>query len=52
MNSYNYCCKLTHLPTKNAVGACAFVYLTQYFSKKYLLQLVLWNKLAPLKEQG
>ena len=33
----------------NEIAGSAFVHLTQYFSQ--LLQLVLWNKLATLKEQ-
>ena len=33
------------------ISASAFLHLTQYFSKK-MLQLVLWNKWDPLKEQG
>ena len=43
---------LTYSPTKIRMTASTFVHFTQYFSKKKLLQLGLWNKKAALKEQG
>ena len=50
MNNSNCCCGIFKLKNER-MGTCFREFNTVLFKQK-LLQLVLWNKYAPLKKQG
>ena len=50
MNNCNCCCGIVKLKNER-MGKCFRAFDSVFFKQK-LLQLVLWNKKAPLKKQG